>query len=160
MRPAYRDRRGFGRLRARSGRRAWVAYEGGLGEVGHTGSGFAFDNESPRHKVYLEPFRLAGRTVTNAEYLAFMADGGYDRPEFWLSDGWNAWQALGWSAPLHWRMDRRPLAGLLAGRRARELVAGAPVCHLSYYEADAYARWAGAACRARPSGSARRKRSR
>jgi ergothioneine biosynthesis protein EgtB len=121
----------------------WVAFPEGLAYVGHEGGGFAFDNESPRHRVFLNGFRLASRLVTAEEYLAFMADGGYDRPETWLSDGWAARQAGGWTAPLYWeRHDGEWLAMTLAG--LRPVNAGEPVCHVSYYEADAFARWAGA----------------
>ncbi len=122
---------------------AEIAFDGGLVEIGHRGPGFAFDNETPRHRVYLEPFRLADRLVTNAEWLAFMADGGYARPELWLSEGWARVQAEGWSAPLYWREGPGGwLAMTLQGLRA--LAPYAPVTHVSYYEADAYATWAGA----------------
>ncbi len=122
---------------------AQVAFEGGLVEIGHGGGTFAFDNEGPRHRVFLEPFRLADRLVTNAEWLAFMADGGYSRPELWLSEGWARVQAEGWTAPLYWEEGPRGwLAMTLQGRRA--LAPHAPVTHVSYYEADAYATWADA----------------
>ena len=111
-------------------------------------AGFAFDNETPRHRVFVEAFALASRLVSNGEYEAFIADGGYRRPELWLSDGWDQVQAQGWQAPLYW-CDPWMNDGLgdgshytLAGRQPRD--AAAPVCHVSYYEADAYARWAGA----------------
>jgi ergothioneine biosynthesis protein EgtB len=121
----------------------WLAYPGGLHWVGHRGDGFAFDNESPRHQVCLRPFQLASRPVTNAEYLAFLEAGGYDRPEFWLSDGWHARGVHGWRAPLYWeKRDGGWWTLTLGGPRP---VAGAePVCHVSYYEVDAFARWAGA----------------
>lgn len=120
-----------------------VAFEGGLIEIGHCGEGFAFDNEGPRHQVYLEPFRLADRLVTNSEWLAFMADGGYARPELWLAEGWARVQAEGWQAPLYWEEGEHGwLAMTLQGRRA--LAPHAPVTHVSFYEADAYATWAGA----------------
>lgn len=123
---------------------AWVAFDGGLVEIGHGGDGFAFDNETPRHRVWLEPFRLADRLVTNAEWLAFIADGGYARPQFWLSEGWALVQAQGWRAPAYWREaeDGRWMAMSLHGLRPLE--PAAPVSHVSYYEADAYAAWAGA----------------
>ncbi|MDP3853483.1 ergothioneine biosynthesis protein EgtB [Phenylobacterium sp.] len=120
-----------------------VDFAGGLVEIGHAGRGFAFDNEGPRHKVYLQPYRLADRLVTNSEWLAFMADGGYARPELWLSEGWVKVQAEGWTAPLYW--EEAPsgwLAMTLQGRRA--IAPHAPVTHISFYEADAYAAWAGA----------------
>jgi ergothioneine biosynthesis protein EgtB len=120
----------------------WTEVAGGLRQIGHDGRGFAFDNEMPRHKVWLEPFRLANRLVTCSEYLAFMADEGYRRPQYWLSDGWAMAQQEGWRAPLYWREDE---AGwtifTLAGRRAID--PAEPVCHVSFYEADAFARWAG-----------------
>ena len=122
----------------------WLDFDGGLVEIGHGGDWFAFDNEGPRHKVWLEPFRLASRLATCGEYLAFIEDGGYARAELWLSDGWAAVQAEGWDAPLYWTRDadggRRifTLAGL------QPLNPAEPVCHLSHYEADAFARWSGA----------------
>jgi ergothioneine biosynthesis protein EgtB len=116
----------------------WSAFEGGLAEVGHGGEGFAFDNEQPRHPVMLQPCRIADRLVTNAEWRAFIDDGGYRRPEFWLSDGWATVQAEGWTAPLYWRDGHEmTLHGL------RQIDPNAPVAHVSYYEADAYAAWAG-----------------
>ena len=121
-----------------------VAFEGGLVEIGHASHGFAFDNEGPRHKVYLEPYSLADRLVTNGEWLAFIADGGYSRPELWLSEGWARVQAEGWTAPLYWEQDEDGawLAMTLQGRRA--VAPHAPVTHVSFYEADAFATWAGA----------------
>ncbi|KQW71408.1 methyltransferase [Phenylobacterium sp. Root77] len=120
-----------------------VAFAGGVVEIGHDGEGFAFDNEGPRHKVYLEPYRLADRLVTNGEWLAFMADGGYRRPELWLAEGWAQVQAEGWEAPLYWEQGERGwLAMTLQGRRA--IAPHAPVTNVSFYEADAYATWAGA----------------
>jgi ergothioneine biosynthesis protein EgtB len=120
----------------------WSAFAGGLRRIGHDGDGFAFDNEAPRHKVWLEPFRLANRLVTCAEYLAFIADDGYRRPELWLSEGWARAQQEGWSAPLYWREDEGGWTLFtLAGRRT--LDPAEPVCHASFYEADAFARWLG-----------------
>ncbi len=122
---------------------AWLSFPARLAEVGHEGQGFAFDNESPRHRVLLQGFRLASRLVTNGEYLEFINDRGYERPELWLSDGWAARQAEGWDAPLYWQQqDGNWLSFTLSG--LRPLDPGEPVCHVSYYEADAYARWAGA----------------
>jgi ergothioneine biosynthesis protein EgtB len=121
----------------------WVSVAEQLAWIGHDGSGFAFDNESPRHRVYVQAFHLASRLTTNAEYLAFMADGGYDRPELWLSDGWAVRQTQGWTAPLYWEEhDGEWSLVTLAG--LRPLQPTEPVCHVSYYEADAFARWAGA----------------
>ena len=121
---------------------AWHAHEGGLVEIGYRGDAFSFDNESPRHRVYLEPFELASRPVRNGEYLAFMEDGGYSRPELWLSEGWESVQREGWSAPLYWRRgeDRWSTFTLSGPQPVR---AEEPVCHVSLFEADAFARWAG-----------------
>jgi ergothioneine biosynthesis protein EgtB len=123
---------------------AWHAFSGGLRRIGHDGAdGFAFDNEGPRHRVFVEAFRIASRLVTCGEYLEFMADGGYERPELWLSDGWSTVRAQGWTAPLYWsRGDGGWRQFTLGG--LREVEPAEPVCHVSLYEADAYARWAGA----------------
>lgn len=122
---------------------AWFEGPHGVIEIGHGGNGFAYDNETPRHKVYLRPFQLASRLITCGEYQAFMDDAGYRRPELWLSDGWATVQAEQWSAPLYWqRVDGQWFQYTLSGMRVVEDTE--PVCHLSYYEADAYARWAGA----------------
>ena len=122
---------------------AWLEHPGGEVAIGHSGEGFGFDNEFPRHTVYLQPFSLASRTVTCGEWLAFIDDGGYRRPELWLSEGWATVQEQGWEAPLYW--SRREgtwwVFTLLGQRPVRE---DEPVCHVSYYEADAFARWAGA----------------
>ncbi len=135
----------------------WLDLDAGLAAIGHDGPGFAFDNERPRHRVYLPGCELASRLVTNGEYLEFIADRGYARPELWLSDGWDLVQAGVLEGPLYWERED---GGAAAGREriAAEahgwlemtldglvpLDPAAPVCHLSYYEADAYARWAGA----------------
>lgn len=124
----------------------WLDFAGGLVEIGHAGQGFAYDNEGPRHRVWLEPFRLASRLVTNAEFAAFVADGAYDDPLLWLSDGWQWRVARGASCPVYWHADpERPgewLEFTLAG--LQPLDPARPVVHVSYYEAEAYARWAGA----------------
>lgn len=117
-------------------------FEGGLVDIGHDGQGFAFDNEGPRHRVWLEPFLLDHDLITNGQWLAFMADGGYRRPELWLADGWAVVKADGWVAPLYWREDDGEWTVLgLAGRAVVD--ADAPVRHISAYEADAYAHWTG-----------------
>ena len=121
----------------------WRAYPEGLYWLGHTGTGFAFDNEAPRHRVFLEAFQLANRLVTVGEYLAFMADGGYTRPELWLSEGWQTMQTHGWQAPLYWEQHNGHW-WLMTLTGPRQIDENDPVCHVSYYEADAYARWAGA----------------
>ncbi|MCX5955163.1 MAG: ergothioneine biosynthesis protein EgtB [Cyanobacteria bacterium] len=117
----------------------WRHHHGGLVAIGHAGGGFHFDNEAPRHQVWLEPFALAERLVTNAAYADFIADGGYRRPELWMSEGWAVLQQRGWQAPRYWRGDD---LFTHAGRRRRDPLA--PVRHLSWFEAVAYARWAGA----------------
>ncbi len=121
----------------------WLDFSEGLVWIGHDGREFAFDNEAPRHRVFANRYRIASRPAINAEYLEFIADGGYKRPELWLSDGWATRQAKGWDAPLYWHRDGSQwsvvtMAGL------RPLNPAEPVCHVSYYEADAFARWAGA----------------
>lgn len=121
---------------------AWIDFAGGLAEIGHQGEAFAFDNENPRHKVWLEPFRLATRPVTCGEYLGFIEAGGYQRPEFWLSDGWATVHQQGWEAPLYWfREDGEWSIFTLSGRSRLNPIE--PVCHISFYEADAFAKWAG-----------------
>ena len=126
---------------------AWRAFAEGLYLIGHDAAqGFAFDNESPRHRVFVESFSLASRLVTNAEYAEFIVDRGYARPELWLSDGWATARARAWRAPLYWEdvssAHQPSRAFSLYGLRPMD--PHAPVCHVSYYEADAYARWAGA----------------
>lgn len=119
-----------------------LSFDGGLVPVGAE-AGFAFDNETPRHQVYLAPFALANRLVTNGEYLEFVRAGGYAQHELWLSDGWSAVQSRDWRAPIYWRADGDDwLEFTLGGERPLDLAA--PVVHVSAYEADAYARWAGA----------------
>ena len=126
---------------------SWLACPGGLVEVGHAGSSFHFDNETPRHRVWLDPFQIADRLVTNGDYLQFIHAGGYQRPEFWMSEGWAECCQRGWQAPRYWRGD-----GAGEGPWRWEFTLGGrcplaehrPVRHLSWFEADAYARWAGA----------------
>lgn len=149
---------------APGGQFGWVEHPGGTADIGHCGGGFAFDNESPRHLAQLVPFALADRLVTCGQWLDFIADGGYTRPELWLSEGWATVQAEGWTAPLYWlhhpghsrSLDRapdlegaphrdphdRPRVFTLFG--SRPVDPDAPVSHVSYYEADAFARWMGA----------------
>ena len=122
----------------------WIAFDAGQGETGHHGAAFAFDNESPRHAATLRPFRLASRAVTNREWQAFIDAGGYADAQLWLSDGWDTVQAQRWQAPLYWEdgaPGSPPQQMSLDGLRARE--PDAPVTHVSFFEADAYARWAG-----------------
>ena len=121
----------------------WQSMPGGLVEVGADGPGFSYDNEGPRHTVYLQEYEIANRPVTNGEWFEFMADDGYRRSEFWLSDGWARIQQTGWDSPGYWSHDDGTWTTFtLSGRRP--VVADEPVVHVSFYEADAYARWAGA----------------
>jgi ergothioneine biosynthesis protein EgtB len=118
----------------------WLELGGGVVEIGHAGRTFSFDNERPRHKVFLRPFALANRLVTNGEYLEFMNDGGYKRPELWLSLGWTTACNEAWRAPLYWiECEGRWFEFTLGG--VRPLVNDEPVSHVSYFEADALARW-------------------
>ena len=138
--PAYRP----GQARARAPQvLEWLEHPGGLSLIGHDATGFAFDNESPRHQVLLRPFRIASRAVTNGEYQAFIADGGYRRAEFWLSDGWTRVQEEGWSAPLYWLKDDAGTANVFTLSGVEAIDPHAPVEHVSFYEAAAYAAWAG-----------------
>ena len=120
----------------------WIDVEGGLVEIGHDRSGFSFDNELPAHQQYLRPYRIADRLITNGEWLEFMAAGGYAQHRWWLSDGWARVKAEGWQAPLYWRqVDGVWLEHTLHG--THPVNPALPVCHISHYEADAYAAWAG-----------------
>ena len=122
---------------------AWLTLPDGIRQIGHAGRGFHFDNEEPRHRVFLDACEIASRPVTVGEYANFIADGGYRRAELWLSEGWDVCNAQGWTAPMYWSADRLPgTAFTLHGTQA--LNASEPVCHVSFFEADAYARWAGA----------------
>ncbi len=139
LRPACFEAAGVSRGEALPLR--WHAFPGGRATIGAAGQGFAFDNERPRHDTLIEPFELASRAVTNGEFLEFVLDGGYDRPELWLSDGWTAVQRQGWRAPLYWEeRDGAWELQTLAG--PREVRPEEPVCHVSYYEADAFSSWA------------------
>jgi ergothioneine biosynthesis protein EgtB len=140
--PAYRPAPAAARAPAEPLR--YRAFDGGLVDIGHAGEGFAFDNEAPRHRVWLEPFELAQRLVTEGELLAFIEDGGYRRPELWLSEGWDACQRQQWQAPLYWRRDDAGTWSRFTLQGLRPLEPSVPACHVSYYEAEAYARWAGA----------------
>jgi len=120
----------------------WIDFDGGVKEVGFAGDGFAYDNEGPRHKVWLDDFRLGSRPVTNGEYLAFIEDGGYTIPALWLSDGWKAVRQNGWEAPLYWE-KKGDLWWNMTLHGMAPLNGAEPVCHVSFYEAMAYAKWAG-----------------
>jgi ergothioneine biosynthesis protein EgtB len=140
LRPVYRPRKVA--MAGQAPPLTWVPFEEGIYEVGHGGGGFAYDNEAPRHKTYLQPFLLASRPVTNGEFMAFIEDGGYRRTELWLSAGWKTVEEKGWSEPFYWeRQDGRWYLYTLSG--TREVHPDETLCHVSYFEADAYARWAG-----------------
>ncbi|HEX6065486.1 MAG TPA: ergothioneine biosynthesis protein EgtB [Longimicrobiales bacterium] len=142
MRPVYRELK-VGAPAAAVAPVAWTGFDAGVYEIGHSGPAFAYDNETPRHRVFLESFEIADRLVTNGEYLQFMNDGGYRRPELWLSLGWTMVEEHAWSEPFYW--EKRDDEWMLFTLRGMERVnPSEPVCHLSYYEADAFARWAGA----------------
>ena len=142
LRPAYREQRDHEPFKSAPAMR-WKAYSEGVYAVGHSVDGFAFDNEGPRHNVYLEAFRLASRLVTNGEYMEFMRSGGYETSALWLSEGWDCARLNQWSAPLYWeKHDGEWWHYTLDGMKP---VRGEdPVCHVSHFEADAFARWAGA----------------
>ena len=137
--PVYRERPAEAPS-AWASKATWRAFPEGIRRIGHEGRGFSFDNERPQHRELVGAFEIAERLVTNGEYVAFIEDGGYERPELWLSEGWDARTAHGWRGPLYWQGERElfTLAGLA------RLDPDEPVVHVSYYEADAYARWAGA----------------
>jgi ergothioneine biosynthesis protein EgtB len=120
---------------------SYADFAGGVVEIGYSDADFAFDNERPRHRTYIEPFGLANRPVTNAEFVEFVRAGGYEDPQLWLSDGWTVVQSEQWRRPIYWADSLQREFTLLG---LREMNPHAPVCHLSYYEADAFARWAGA----------------
>jgi ergothioneine biosynthesis protein EgtB len=144
LRPVYRPQDEDLGERGTPGPVRFLRFEGGVHEAGHAGDGFCFDNELPRHRVWLEPYGLAERLVTCGEYADFMEDGGYRRADLWLSDGWNAVQENSWRAPLYWSGHEGQWSIFsLRGERSLAGLKDAPVSHLSYFEADAYARWAG-----------------
>ena len=118
----------------------WIEFEGGLYEIGHKGNNFAYDNETPNHKVYLEPFLLASRLITNGEYIDFIEDKGYERAELWLSNGFATVESEKWKAPFYWeKEDNKWWIFTLTGKHLVD--PNEPVCHISFYEADAFARW-------------------
>jgi ergothioneine biosynthesis protein EgtB len=141
LRPAYLEAPIEARERAPE--LTFRRFDGGIKAIGHDGDGFAYDNEGPRHDVLLRPYRLANRCVTNGEWLAFMADGGYETATLWLADGWASVNREGWRAPLYWE-EKDGAWRQMSLRGLRAIDPAAPVCHISYFEADAFARWAGA----------------
>ena len=142
LRPAYKDPGPIAVGKTDSAPPAYRKFDGGVVEVGHDGASFAFDCEGPRHRVLLEPYELANRLVTNAEWMAFIADGGYRNPLLWLSAGWATVLSEGWTAPLYWD-EREDGYWSMTLRGAQPVDPDAPVTHVSYYEADAFATWAG-----------------
>jgi ergothioneine biosynthesis protein EgtB len=140
LRPAYRDN--LLESNHSSQPIQWIEFSGGLHHLGQEGDAFTFDNEGPRHQIYTQDYSLASRPITNREYLEFIEADGYQTPEYWLAEGWATIQVEGWTAPLYWeRMDGDWWIMTLGGLRS--LNPHEPVCHVSFFEADAYARWAG-----------------
>jgi ergothioneine biosynthesis protein EgtB len=121
----------------------WKSFTGGICEIGYSGQDFAYDNERPKHKVYLEDFSLSSQLITNQEYLEFIDAGGYSQPALWLSEGWNCIEKFSWQAPLYWEKIGADW-WTMTPSGMKPLVLEEPVCHVSYFEADAYARWRGA----------------
>jgi len=141
LKPAYQNQWPLTSVRAPA--RQWIAFNGGLCEVGHRGDDFCFDNETPRHRAWLNPFQLASHPVTNGDFIEFIDDGGYRRPEWWLSAGWDAVTARGWQAPEYWmHRDGQWHAFTLHGEVPVDR--DTPVCHVSFFEAEAFARWSNA----------------
>ncbi|HEX9200201.1 MAG TPA: ergothioneine biosynthesis protein EgtB [Acidobacteriaceae bacterium] len=150
LHPAYRDPSATPTSDSIAPPLDWMSYNPGLTQIGFapdpdSSEAFCFDNETPRHFVYIAPFSIATRSVTCAEYLAFMDDNGYDRPELWLSEGWTTIREQAWQAPLYWQRSSATASGwriyTLRGFEALDVLSETPVCHLSFFEADAYARW-------------------
>ena len=140
LKPAYQKTWPLTPVHARS--LSWVAVSGGKHEIGHGGDAFSFDNECPRHAVWLEDFEIATHPASNGDYLRFMADGGYSRPELWLSAGWDAVVEGGWRAPMYWE-EHQDGWRIFTLRGMVPIEPNTPVCHISFYEADAFARWSG-----------------
>ena len=148
LHPVYAESAERGLHTKPAGKLAWTSFAGGLAEIGYPLQNddpmdFCFDNETPRHTVYLQPYRLANRLTTVREYLEFMEDGGYRRPELWLSEGWETMEREGWNSPLYWKRSAQDewRVFTLAGWQSLESVMETPVCHVSLFEADAFARW-------------------
>jgi ergothioneine biosynthesis protein EgtB len=148
LKPSYRD--GWPLVTASSAPATWVKFEGGLHQLGNTAQSFCFDNETPRHSIFLHPFSLSSSPISYGDVLDFIADGGYKSPRLWLSMGWDAVQTQGWQAPLYWEKHSGDSVGMNAGwntftlRGMCEISRRVPCPHLSYFEAEAIARWRGA----------------
>jgi len=141
LKPAYQKQWPLTPIHARE--RRWISRVGGVQRIGHSGAAFCFDNETPRHRVWLDVFEIASHPVTHGDFIEFIDDDGYRRPELWLSAGWDTLTARGWQAPLYWQLrDGRWYAFTLHGEV--EVDPHTPICHVSFFEADAFARWAGA----------------
>ena len=141
LNPPYRKQWPLTTVRARETR--WIGFAGGQQEVGYSGAGFSFDNETPRHRVWLDPFEIASHPVTHGDFIRFIDDGGYRRPQLWLAAGWDLVTSRGWEAPQYWRRrDGEWRVFTLHGEVPVD--PNAPVCHVSFYEAEAFARWANA----------------
>jgi ergothioneine biosynthesis protein EgtB len=140
LRPAYRDR--VADAASQTGDWQWLSYPAGVYETGYGGTKFAFDNEMPTHRNYVEAFRIASRPVTNGEFVEFVQDGAYSKPTLWLSDGWQTVRERSWTAPLYWE-QRDGIWWQFTLSGMHQINPAEPVCHVSYYEADAFARWAG-----------------
>ena len=139
LKPAYLKQWPLTPIQAR--RRGWISFDAGIHEIGHAGAGFCFDNETPRHRLWLDPFLIATHPVTHGDFIEFIDDGGYRRPELWLSAGWDTVTARGWQAPQYWeRRDGRWCSFTLHGEVPVD--PQTPICHVSFYEAEAFARWA------------------
>jgi len=139
LRPAYQKQWRLTPIEL--GKRGWISFDAGVHDIGHAGDGFCFDNETPRHRAWLNAFQIASHPVTHGDFLEFIDDGGYRRPELWLSAGWEAVAERGWQAPLYWeRRDGRWGVFTLHGELPVD--PHTPICHVSLYEADAFARWA------------------
>ncbi|MDM7916066.1 MAG: ergothioneine biosynthesis protein EgtB [Candidatus Eisenbacteria bacterium] len=148
LRPAYREPHALSAVKPAGGstpaKLEWVSHPGGVVRIGHDGGGFAFDNEGPAHRVFLEPFALGSRLVTSREYLAFLEDGGYERADLWLSLGWDFVSSRGIRAPLYWERDDQGAWRQMTLNGMLPILPEEPVSHVSFFEADAFARWAGA----------------
>ena len=143
LRPAYREDLKIPAAAGAAPTLEWIPFDEGLYEIGHAGDGFCYDNETPRHRTYLRGFALGSRLVTNGEFIDFMEDGGYEHPPLWLSEGWAMAQEKKWTEPFYWEKKEGQWHTYTLGGM-KPVDPHAPLCHVSYFEADAFARWAGA----------------